>query len=142
MNRIGLWGVKPCCSPSWAQRRPAQYSPILYLRAVGANGSNARDSPSSTMQIFGYGYSRVGPAPSLLVLIHRNAWKGNSPNFTLIGFCEVRPQKWPPGRCAWPNPKLVFLLFEPREELCKEQLSWPYSRRVGFSVRYCWWGRR
>lgn len=37
---------------------------MLYLRAVGANGSNTRESSSSTMQLSGYGCIPVEPVPS------------------------------------------------------------------------------
>jgi hypothetical protein len=49
---------------------------MLYLRAVRANGSNTGESPSSTMQLFGYGCIPVGAASPLLVLIHPSSWKG------------------------------------------------------------------
>ena len=35
------------------------------------------------MQLFGYGCITVGPDPSLLPLIHRSAWKEDSPKFGL-----------------------------------------------------------
>jgi hypothetical protein len=43
---------------------------MLYLRAMDANGSNAGESPSSTMQLFGYGCIPVEPVPYLLDPIH------------------------------------------------------------------------
>jgi hypothetical protein len=59
---------------------------MLYLRAVRANGSNTGESPSSRMQLFGYGCILVGAAPSLLLaLIRRSAWRVNSPKFALMG---------------------------------------------------------
>jgi hypothetical protein len=32
----------------------------------------------------------------------------SSKKFANIGFCEVHPQKWPPGRCAWPGGYLIY----------------------------------
>jgi hypothetical protein len=41
------------------------------------------------------------PRCSLLVIIHRSAWKGDSVNFVLTAFpWKFASEKWPPGRCA------------------------------------------
>ena len=67
---------------------------MLYLRAVGANGSNVRERPSSTMQIFGYGCIPVGPAPSLLALYSPNLVEGK---FSEVGMQDAAyPARWPP----------------------------------------------
>jgi hypothetical protein len=74
---------------------------MLYLRAVRANGSNAGESPSSTMQLSGYSCIPVGAAPPLLLVrIHPSAWKDNSANFAGDGFSEVVRlfRLWPSDR--------------------------------------------
>jgi len=49
---------------------------MLYLRAVGANGSNAGENPSSTMQIFGYGCILLLWGLPLLVLYSPECLEG------------------------------------------------------------------
>src|SRR5215218_4683555 len=57
-------------SLSFLGRIRSAHGPILLIRAVRTTGSSARESLSSTMQLFGYGCITVGPDPSLLPLIH------------------------------------------------------------------------
>src|SRR5215216_3774687 len=90
-------------SPSWAEYVLPIVLYCLYARC--ALLVRAPESPSSTMQLFGYGCITVGPDPSLLPLIHpsdpwplpghpeamkksyrrdyfhTSAWKGNSAKF-------------------------------------------------------------
>src|SRR5215204_3868089 len=65
-------------SPSWAERILPMVLYCLYARC--ALLVRAPESPSSTMQLFGYGCITVGPDPSLLPLIHpRCVLLGSSP---------------------------------------------------------------
>src|SRR5215204_6965211 len=60
-------------SLSFLGRIRSAHGPILLIRAVRTTGSSARESLSSTMQLFGYGCITVGPDPSLPPLIHRTS---------------------------------------------------------------------
>src|SRR5215212_11612966 len=95
-------------SPSWAEYVLPMVLYCLYVRC--ALLVRVPESPSSTMQLFGYGCITVGPDPSLLPLIQpsdapivkrRRSQRRRGPRLTSLSARNWRRKRSARGRPPW-----------------------------------------